>query len=46
MLKRDYCGADALGVFQRDAFGLDAGKPYGFDMNVTLRIQVEAIKAP
>jgi polyisoprenoid-binding protein YceI len=46
MLKRDYCGADALGVFQRDEFGLDAGKPYGFDMTVTLRIQVEAIKAP
>lgn len=46
LVKRDYCGADALGVFKRDEFGLDAGKPYGFDMDVTLRIQVEAIKAP
>ncbi|HEU4624218.1 MAG TPA: YceI family protein [Steroidobacteraceae bacterium] len=44
MLKRDYCGADALATFQRDAFGLDAGKDYHFNMEVTLRIQVEALK--
>lgn len=44
MLKRELCGADALGSFRRDEFGLVAGKDYGFDMNVTLRIQVEAIK--
>ncbi len=43
MLKREVCGADALATFQRDAFGMDAGKAYGFDMTVTLRIQVEAI---
>ncbi|KRE84664.1 polyisoprenoid-binding protein [Rhodanobacter sp. Soil772] len=43
LLKREVCGADALATFQRDAFGMDAGKPYGFDMAVTLRIQVEAI---
>ena len=43
MLKREVCGADALATFQRDAFGMDAGKPYGFSMAVTLRIQVEAI---
>lgn len=46
MLKREVCGADALATFQRDAFGMDAGKAYGFDMTVTLRIQVEAIAAP
>jgi polyisoprenoid-binding protein YceI len=46
MLKRDYCGADALGTFQRDQFGLTAGKDYGFNMEVTLRIQVEAVKTP
>jgi polyisoprenoid-binding protein YceI len=46
MLKRDYCGADAHGSFQRDEFGLDAGKDYGFSMNVDLRIQVEAIAQP
>lgn len=45
MLKRDYCGADALATFQRDQFGLTAGKDYGFNMEVTLRIQVEAVKA-
>lgn len=43
MLKRDLCGADALGTLQRDAFGLTAGKDYGFKMDVALRIQVEAV---
>ena len=46
MLKRDYCGADASGSFNRDDFGLSAGKDYGFKMNVDLRIQVEAIAQP
>ncbi len=46
MLKREVCGADALATFKRDAFGMDAGKDYGFSMDVTLRIQVEAIAAP
>ena len=46
MLKRDYCGADASGTFNRDEFGLGAGKDYGFKMNVDLRIQVEAIAQP
>lgn len=44
MLKREVCGADALATFKRDAFGMDAGKDYGFKMDVTLRIQVEAIQ--
>ena len=42
MLKRELCGADASGSFKRDAFGLTAGKDYGFSMDVALRIQVEA----
>ncbi|WEN16914.1 YceI family protein [Rhodanobacter sp. AS-Z3] len=46
LLKREVCGADALATFQRDAFGMDAGKSYGFNMTVTLRIQVEAIAVP
>ena len=46
MLKRDYCGADASGSFNRDDFGLGAGKDWGFKMNVDLRIQVEAIAQP
>jgi polyisoprenoid-binding protein YceI len=44
MLKRRLCGADAIATFQRDEFGLDAGKSYGFSMEVTLRIQAEALK--
>lgn len=43
MFKREWCGADALATFKRDEFGLDAGKTYGFNMDVTLRIQVEAV---
>lgn len=43
MLKRELCGADALATFQRDAFGISAGKDWGFSMDVTLRIQVEAV---
>lgn len=43
MLKRDFCGADASATFKRDEFGLDAGKDYGFNMDVGLRIQVEAV---
>lgn len=41
--KRDWCGADAHASFDRSQFDLDAGKEYGFDMSVTLHIQVEAI---
>jgi polyisoprenoid-binding protein YceI len=43
IFKRDYCGADATASFKRDEFGLDAGKDYGFRMDVNLRIQVEAL---
>jgi polyisoprenoid-binding protein YceI len=43
LLKRELCGADLTGSFQRDEFGLDAGKAYGFNMAVDLRIQAEAI---
>jgi len=44
IFKRELCGADATATFQRDAFGLDAGKDYGFSMDVDLRIQVEALR--
>ncbi|MBK7613759.1 MAG: polyisoprenoid-binding protein [Vitreoscilla sp.] len=43
LFKRELCGADALATINREEFGIDAGKAYGFDMAVTLRIQVEAI---
>jgi polyisoprenoid-binding protein YceI len=45
MLKRELCGADAAATFNREDFGLAAGKDYGFSMDVALRIQVEAIAA-
>lgn len=45
MLKRELCGADVMGSFKRDDFGLVAGKDYGFKMDVALRIQVEAVAA-
>ena len=45
LFKRDWCGADATTTFQRDAFGIVAGKDYGFKMDVTLHIQVEALQA-
>lgn len=44
MFKRDWCGADAYATIDRAAFGIDAGKDWGFDMDVALRIQVEAIR--
>jgi len=43
MLKRELCGADVAVTLDRAAFGIDAGKDYGFSMEVPLRIQVEAI---
>ena len=44
IFKRELCGADASGTFDRSQFGLSAGKDYGFSMDVALRIQVEALK--
>jgi polyisoprenoid-binding protein YceI len=44
MYKRELCGANASAVFKRDEFGLVAGKDYGFDMDVNLRVQMEAIQ--
>lgn len=43
--KRELCGADAHATFDRAEFGIDAGRDYGFDMAVALRIQVEAVAA-
>jgi polyisoprenoid-binding protein YceI len=44
LYKRELCGANATAVFKRDEFGLVAGKDYGFNMDVSLRIQMEAIQ--
>ncbi|HSR64850.1 MAG TPA: YceI family protein [Xanthomonadaceae bacterium] len=45
VFKRDWCGADAYATINRADFGMDAGKDYGFRMDVGLRIQVEALAA-
>lgn len=44
MLKREVCGADLYGTFDREPFDLTAGKAFGFSMEVTLRIQAEAVQ--
>ena len=44
MLKREVCGVDAVGEFNRDEFGLDYGKQYGFKMATKLLITAEAVK--
>jgi polyisoprenoid-binding protein YceI len=44
MLKKQVCGADATGTFNRSDFGVNYGQQYGFNQNVLLRIQVEGVK--
>jgi polyisoprenoid-binding protein YceI len=44
IIKREVCGADASGTFNRSDFGINAGMQYGFRQEVTLRIQVEAYR--
>jgi len=40
--KREVCGADASATFNRDEFGIDYAKKYGFNMAVDLQIAIEA----
>ena len=44
MLKREVCGVDAAGEFDRSDFGVDFGKTYGFGMKTRLLISAEALK--
>jgi polyisoprenoid-binding protein YceI len=44
MLKKQVCGADASGSFDRADFGVSYGQQYGFKQDVLLRIQVEGVK--
>lgn len=44
MLKKQVCGADASGSFNRADFGVNYGEQYGFKQDVLLRIQVEGVK--
>jgi polyisoprenoid-binding protein YceI len=45
MKKKEFCGADASGAFNREDFGITFGKNFGFKMDVKLAIQVEAFLA-
>ena len=45
MTKKEVCGADASGSFQRSDYGISYGDKYGFNMQVKLAIQVESIRA-
>jgi polyisoprenoid-binding protein YceI len=45
MLKKEACGANATATLNREDFGITYGKQYGFDMEVKLAIEVEALKA-
>jgi polyisoprenoid-binding protein YceI len=45
MLKKQVCGADATGTFNRSDFGVNYGDKIGFKQDVVLHIQVEGIKA-
>jgi polyisoprenoid-binding protein YceI len=42
---KEVCGADASATFNRADFGIKVGQRYGLNMDVTLHIQVEAIRA-
>jgi polyisoprenoid-binding protein YceI len=42
--QKHVCGADAVARFDRVDFGITIGQRYGFKMEVTLHIQVEAIQ--
>jgi polyisoprenoid-binding protein YceI len=39
--KKEFCGADVTGQFNREDFGISYGKSLGFSMDVKLAIQVE-----
>ncbi|AOY92775.1 polyisoprenoid-binding protein [Cupriavidus sp. USMAA2-4] len=45
MLKREVCGADAVGTFSRADFGVDYALKMGFKPEVKLAIQVEGVRA-
>ena len=45
MSKKEVCGADASGTFNRSDYGVSFGDKYGFKQEVKLQIQVEAGRA-
>ena len=45
MKKKEFCGADAAATINREDFGVNWGKAFGFKMDVKIAIQVEAFAA-
>jgi polyisoprenoid-binding protein YceI len=45
MDKKEHCGADASGSFNRADYGVSYGDKYGFNMTTKLAIQVEGVRA-
>ena len=45
MTKKEVCGADASGSFNRFDYGLNYGEKYGFENFLNLQIQVEGVRA-
>ena len=43
--KKQHCGADLTGSFNRADYGISYGDKYGFNMAVKLAIQVEGVRA-
>ncbi len=44
MTKKEVCGADASGTFNRGDFGIKYGDNFGFNLETKLAIQIEAIR--
>jgi polyisoprenoid-binding protein YceI len=42
--KKEHCGADVAGSFNRSDYGITYGDKYGFKMDVKLAIQVEGVR--
>lgn len=45
MNRRETCGADAVGTFNRDEFNVSYGKDFGFKMETKVLVSIEAVKA-
>ncbi len=44
MTKKEVCGADASGTFNRGDFGIKYGDNFGFNLDTKISIQVEAVR--
>ena len=44
MTKKEVCGADASGTFNRGDFGIKYGDNFGFNLDTKIAIQIEAVR--